>query len=356
MVSQYVYWVKVRSRINLVTVPLACYVVILPMLTSLRCTAFVALCLVPTACFNPDSPGGETDDEASSGSGDSGDSVDPDATAATPPDPTTGDEPGTGSQTSGEDETATSSTSTGDPEPFCGDGVVDDPLGEACDDGENNGPGQDCNAECQLNVCGDGDRGPSEGCDDGDANAVALGACAPDCSRVIEERHITFGQAVPNGDFGPDPVEYADSTCPDGYAAMFSFASVRRASLSPWAGDGQNDWVLQPYTAYTNDDGEIVWITDEIALLGVRDGMPMPLENPIEDQVCGMTCPILDTVSGMADDWTNLGDNICIGWSSASSGATATYGRGTGVEDYLEFNTRSCGSNWFGIYFMCVEQ
>ncbi|MEM7159696.1 MAG: DUF1554 domain-containing protein [Myxococcota bacterium] len=330
------------------------------MLTSLRRTALVALSLAPAACFNPDDAEGETDVAASSGTGGSSDSADPVATDATPPGPTTGGEPGTGSQTSGEPtgdiETSSADTSTGEPDPFCGDGVIDAELQEICDDGENNGPGQACNANCELNVCGDGDPGPAEGCDEGNANALALGACAPDCSGVIEERHITFGNALPNGNFGTDPVAYADSTCPDGYAAMFSFASVRRASLTPWVGDGQNDWVLQPYTAYTNDDGEIVWITDGTALLGVRAGAPMPLENPVEDMVCGMTCPILDTITGMADDWTNLGDNICIGWSSASSGATATYGRGTGVEDFLELNTRSCGANWFGLYFMCVEQ
>ncbi|HEY0138551.1 MAG TPA: fibrinogen-like YCDxxxxGGGW domain-containing protein, partial [Nannocystis sp.] len=38
---------------------------------------------------------------------------------------------------------------------------------EQCDDGANNGAGKSCNAMCKVNVCGDGDKGPSEACDDG---------------------------------------------------------------------------------------------------------------------------------------------------------------------------------------------
>ena len=49
----------------------------------------------------------------------------------------------------------------------CGDGHVLD-GGEQCDDGaDNNGPGQACLEGCILNICGDGDNGPNEGCDDG---------------------------------------------------------------------------------------------------------------------------------------------------------------------------------------------
>jgi hypothetical protein len=51
----------------------------------------------------------------------------------------------------------------------CGDGKVFNTGGgaEECDDGVDNGPGKACNAMCVLNVCGDGDKGPDEECDDG---------------------------------------------------------------------------------------------------------------------------------------------------------------------------------------------
>jgi hypothetical protein len=50
---------------------------------------------------------------------------------------------------------------------------------EACDAGPNNGPGQLCNATCQLNACGDADPGPGESCDDG--NIVDDHACPNNC-------------------------------------------------------------------------------------------------------------------------------------------------------------------------------
>ncbi len=75
---------------------------------------------------------------------------------------------------------SSSSTTAGpEPEPFCGDGVIDD--GETCDDGGDNGPGQDCKADCTANECGDGDQGPSEECDAG-ADNDDMGLCKTDCT------------------------------------------------------------------------------------------------------------------------------------------------------------------------------
>jgi len=48
----------------------------------------------------------------------------------------------------------------------CGDGLVQENV-EQCDDGANNGAGKACKADCSQNVCGDGDKGPGEACDDG---------------------------------------------------------------------------------------------------------------------------------------------------------------------------------------------
>ena len=70
----------------------------------------------------------------------------------------------------------------------CGNCTVEPP--EECDNGSNNGPGQPCKADCTLNVCGDGDQGPDEACDNGADNALLLGSCAPDCSRIIVKKYI----------------------------------------------------------------------------------------------------------------------------------------------------------------------
>nr|WP_276603711.1 fibrinogen-like YCDxxxxGGGW domain-containing protein [Nannocystis pusilla] len=41
---------------------------------------------------------------------------------------------------------------------------------EQCDDGPDNGDDKACKADCTDNVCGDGEVGPGEGCDDGNTN------------------------------------------------------------------------------------------------------------------------------------------------------------------------------------------
>ncbi len=61
---------------------------------------------------------------------------------------------------------------------MCGDSMVEGD--EQCDDGAMNGPGMACNASCQLNVCGDMDIGPGEGCDDG--NVMDGDGCSAMCA------------------------------------------------------------------------------------------------------------------------------------------------------------------------------
>jgi cysteine-rich repeat protein len=95
--------------------------------------------------------------------------------------PTTTDTPtGTGTTTtgpSGETTTAdTTTTATTAPEPFCGDGNVDD--GEECDDGDMS-DADECTNACKNAVCGDGIIGPGEECDD--ANADDGDTCTTAC-------------------------------------------------------------------------------------------------------------------------------------------------------------------------------
>lgn len=77
--------------------------------------------------------------------------------------------------------TATTQATTGPAiPPGCGNGVLD--PGEGCDAGEGeNGPGKDCLADCTANVCGDGDKGPLESCDEGAENGPE-GGCSAECS------------------------------------------------------------------------------------------------------------------------------------------------------------------------------
>lgn len=245
------------------------------------------------------------------------------------------------SDSTGSSPTETSAdASTGEPaDPYCGDGNVD--PGEECDLGGDNALTAECRPDCNLARCGDGDVwAGGEGCDDGDGNNVLeIGACAPDCSRVIEEKVITGGNfIVGGGDFGNNPVASVDSTCDPGYAAMFVVAGIREASASPYAGDGGIDWVLQPYTAYVTTVGELVWITDATPLLGVRDGEPEALLAPIYEENFSFS----RLISGLNADWTSSISNTCNGWSSDLESDQVRYGDPTSVTGYLVGSIGDC--------------
>jgi fibro-slime domain-containing protein len=69
---------------------------------------------------------------------------------------------------------------------YCGDGRVDSRFGEQCDDGLNDGRYRGCNSNCTLGPhCGDGkiDSEFGEECDDGSANPS--GACTTACTHYV---------------------------------------------------------------------------------------------------------------------------------------------------------------------------
>lgn len=263
------------------------------------------------------------------------------------------DTTGTGTGTTVTSTGSTGSTVTGSNAstgagPGCGDGQIQDP--EECDDGPDNGPGMACNAECKLNVCGDGDMGPTEGCDDGAANALALDACAPDCSKVIDKKYIIVSTTMTTPNFNHIEVGHADSLCPPSYKALFSFGLDRRATTTANQSVSPLDWVLTPYTAYTNSEGEVVWITDDVPLLGIRSGSFQSLEATIATA----GAPI---ITGMNADWTTLTANSCNGWFSTSSSFVMSYGYSF-YEDTRFLNTAStathCDAGMASVY--CIQQ
>jgi hypothetical protein len=268
------------------------------------------------------------------------------------------------SATNVDDTTSTTDTTNGATEsasesgvaPYCGDGVLD--AAEECDDGMDNGPGNACLAGCVANVCGDGDVHQGvEACDDAAANALEIGACAPNCSTIIEERIITGSSSIDNGAFGPNPVLFADSQCEVGYKAMFVAADIRKATTTPYESVGAIDWVLQPYTAYVRSNGNLVWITDETALLGVRDGQSEPLVNPMYDPCpMGQTCFFLPKVTGLDDDWTTSVDDTCNGWTNGTVNYTTAYGDWTHTTLYLNDDEFDCTMPSGIPGFYCVEQ
>lgn len=340
-------------------------------------------------CF---APGGEIESAPSTEAGTDGGETDDDTTPATTDQPTGGmttmnptsgtttdvpttgnpttNEPTTGNPTTDEPTTDDSSDPTsGGEDPFCGDGNVD--AGEECDDGlDNNGLDQGCLPDCNLNVCGDSNIGPDEFCDDGEGdNVLEVGACAPDCSTVIEEKVITTGAFVDGGNLGPNPVAAADGACESGYRAMFVVPGLRVATTEPYGTAGSTDWVLSPYTAYVNYEGAEVWTTDETPLLGVREGTQQDLLAPLTDEN-SQNLFDYQIATGLSPDWTASNANTCNGWTSSSDGQNARFGLpvATAMPDVINDFGGPC-SDWSvfvssppifftvdGSTFYCVEQ
>lgn len=344
--------------------------------------SFAAASLIFAGCFSPNA--GEPDtDGTDTVVGETEDTTDVPTGGMTTENPTGGmttGGPTTGSPTTGQpatgspttDEPTTEDPTTDDPsdptsggeDPFCGDGNID--AGEECDDGlENNGLEQGCLPDCNLNVCGDSNIGPDEFCDDGeDDNVLEVGACAPDCSRVVEEKVIRIGDAVLDGDLGNNPVATADGTCPVGYSAMFAYPGLRRATTTANTSVDPLDWVLSPWTFYVRTSGEPIWTTGSVPLLGVRDGATQPLENSVYGiDVSGSEWAL----TGLEGDWTTAVSANCDGWTS--TGASVRAGNPLAVANpaFLRGNqSTSCAglTNCPGFpalctsaaYFYCVEQ
>jgi hypothetical protein len=255
----------------------------------------------------------------------------------------TGSTGGAGGTAAQGSSTATSSVGGG---ALCGDGKTQPP--EECDNGAANGPHAACKADCTQNVCGDGDLGPGEICDEGAQNGLGLLKCAPDCSRTIIKKKIVVSQIQPDGKFGPNPVAHADSLCPLSYKALFVFGDTRRATTIANEVKNPVDWVISPYTYYYNAQSNPVWLTDAVALLGVRNGKFIGLENSV-------TIFTEHSISGLAADWTTLGANNCNGWTSVATGAnqSAGWAFATDISFIVDVDLSSCSS---AALLYCVEQ
>ena len=203
--------------------------------------------------------------------------------------------------------------------PFCGDGKLD--RREGCDQGVANridayGESQ-CSTECKRGGhCGDGTRNGDELCDDGQAATTAIGACTPECTGFYVRKTIKHTAMAYSSNLGG--IAGADRKCENefgpGHKALIVGGS-RRATLTPLLGDGQTDWVIRKYTHYYNARNELVWRTDDLALLGVRNG------SRVELLANGFYPQLGYPWSGYATDWTTIPEQgyggTCRGWTFA---------------------------------------
>ena len=180
--------------------------------------------------------------------------------------------------------------------------------------GESGQSGEASTTGGPSGVCGNGETEPGEACDEPEA-ALEVGACRPDCAGLIESRSIVVSNPSVLGDLGKNPVATLDALCPTGHRAMFSDGEIRRATTVGNSVVDPLDWVLEPYTAYLNSNGALLWVTDEVALLGVRDGTAQPLLAPI----VAFEANPPGCITGMNADWTAPASANCQDWSTADA-------------------------------------
>lgn len=239
-----------------------------------------------------------------------------------------------------------------DVEDSCGDGTLD--SDEECDKGDENevnpyGVGK-CTTDCKkAPFCGDGFKNGDEACDGQGSSSTELGACNPECSGFYEKKYIRITSEFYPTDLGG--VSGADSKCVaefgNGWKALL-VGATRRATVAPLTGDGQLDWVIHKYTHYFSVTDELIWRTDEVALLGVRNGARLNLYSPVFE--LSGTYPW----GGYGSDWRTLDgleyQGTCRSWSSNSE----SDGYGSFVTDDLATAaSEPCGRQG---KLLCVQQ
>jgi len=196
--------------------------------------------------------------------------------------------------------------------PACGDGIVDTPIGEECDDG-NVIDGDGCSAICRLPGCGDGILDEGEECDDGDRNSdERANACRTDCTEA----------------FCGDGVEDRDEECDDGNGIEDD--GCTNACTLPACGDG----VVQ--SGEECDDGNDIpddGCSTSCRLPGCGDGVTQPergeeCDDGDEDDsdLCLSDCTAASCGDGIVQ-MSEIGDtcNVLLAWD-VSAGADTVRG------------------------------
>jgi hypothetical protein len=209
-----------------------------------------------------------------------------------------------------------------------------------------------CTTLCTFaSYCGDGIVNGAEVCDNGGSGSTALGACNPECTGFYAKKIINQTSGLYSTNLG-GPTG-ADTICQNEFGADWKALVVggaRRATVTPFLGDGQLDWVIHKYTYYYNAQNQLLWRTDSVPLLGVIGGARQSLSAAAFDAGGGVY-----PWSGWNTDWTTIPDDAgasegtCLGWTSA---ATPNWGDFAST-DLKRSGAEYCGS---GSFILCVQQ
>jgi hypothetical protein len=209
---------------------------------------------------------------------------------------------------------------------------------------------------CAPPECGDGVRNGSEACDDGRGALPEAGGCTPDCSGFYATKSIRRSLDIHGSNLGG--IAGADAICQDDFGAGWKALIVgasRRATLSPFVGDAQLDWVLKRNTFYLNERDQLIWRTDSVALLGASGGQRQPLLAPIFDATPlngGGEFPW----SGYDINWTTTADT-CDSWTVGTSrDVEGTFKQGSFITpDLAGIAVERCSETPYP-FLLCVEQ
>jgi hypothetical protein len=222
---------------------------------------------------------------------------------------------------------------------LCGNGTKD--AGEECDLGLKNSATAYGVGQC---TGGDGKVNGAEVCETSGIQSVDLGSCNAECSGFYEKKSIRpTSYNYPAGELGG--IVGADAKCVLEFGPGWKELLVgggRRATTTPFLGDDPKDWGIHKYTHYYSYfTGTLLWRTDAVPLLGVRNGSRV---NVYADafQTTG-TYPW----SGWQADWTTFLDTTpnqgtCAGWASTNAGWASF-----ALPDLTPAASESCGSSAF---------
>jgi hypothetical protein len=224
--------------------------------------------------------------------------------------------------------------------------------GEECDRGPANdsvayGP-NGCTDKCKrAPYCGDNVKNGPEVCDGGGTGATALGSCNPECSGYYEKKFLRMTENFYPASMGG--IAGADRNCATEFGQSYKALIVgggRRATTTPFKGDGQQDWVVKRYTHYYNAIDQLVWRTDELSLLGVRNGQRV---NLYAKAFFEPRYPW----SGYDSDWTTIADSefrgTCGGWTYAGTDQQGSFC----FDDLTDAAGEPCDRSQ---HLLCVEQ